>query len=86
MGSFFFVVSHVEQPPGAPSSQGLMCRRMQEIANGTHSYQLLNEIMPLIYKRFTDKTAEEWRQIYKVRKAKMNVCRRWPDLRSPYNF
>lgn len=29
--------------------------------------QLLNEIMPLIYKRFTDKTAEEWRQIYKVR-------------------
>jgi len=40
---------------------------MQEIANGTHSYQLLNEIMPLIYKRFTDKTAEEWRQIYKVR-------------------
>ncbi|KAB8235059.1 ENTH domain-containing protein [Aspergillus alliaceus] len=38
---------------------------MQEIANGTHSYQLLNEIMPLIYRRFTDKTAEEWRQIYK---------------------
>ncbi|OGE58049.1 hypothetical protein PENARI_c001G10424 [Penicillium arizonense] len=38
---------------------------MQEIANGTHSYQLLNEIMPLIYKRFTDKAAEEWRQIYK---------------------
>ncbi|XHG06648.1 hypothetical protein AWENTII_009838 [Aspergillus wentii] len=27
--------------------------------------QLLNEIMPMIYKRFTDKTAEEWRQIYK---------------------
>ncbi|CAG8131816.1 unnamed protein product [Penicillium salamii] len=39
---------------------------MQEIANGTHSYQLLNEIMPLIYKRFTDKAAEEWRQIYKL--------------------
>ncbi|KAJ5684349.1 uncharacterized protein N7477_000694 [Penicillium maclennaniae] len=38
---------------------------MQDIANGTHSYQLLNEIMPLIYKRFTDKAAEEWRQIYK---------------------
>ncbi|KAJ5888373.1 hypothetical protein N7495_008414 [Penicillium taxi] len=38
---------------------------MQEIANGTHNYQLLNEIMPLIYKRFTDKAAEEWRQIYK---------------------
>ena len=28
--------------------------------------QLLNEIMPMIYKRFTEKTAEEWRQIYKV--------------------
>ncbi|KZZ86762.1 ENTH/VHS family protein [Ascosphaera apis ARSEF 7405] len=39
---------------------------MQEIADGTHSYQLLNEIMPMIYKRFTEKTAEEWRQIYKA--------------------
>ncbi|PGG95993.1 hypothetical protein GX51_08030 [Blastomyces parvus] len=39
---------------------------MQEIANATHSYQLLNEIMPMIYKRFTEKTAEEWRQIYKA--------------------
>ncbi|KAL4787408.1 hypothetical protein BJX76DRAFT_21157 [Aspergillus varians] len=38
---------------------------MQEIASGTHHYQLLNEIMPMIYKRFTDKTSEEWRQIYK---------------------
>ncbi|KAL8725123.1 MAG: hypothetical protein Q9181_006535, partial [Wetmoreana brouardii] len=38
---------------------------MQEIANATHSYQLLNEIMPMIYKRFTEKSAEEWRQIYK---------------------
>ncbi|BCS24133.1 epsin-3, clathrin recruitment and traffic between the Golgi and endosome [Aspergillus puulaauensis] len=38
---------------------------MQEIATGTHHYQLLNEIMPMIYKRFTDKTSEEWRQIYK---------------------
>ena len=28
--------------------------------------QLLNEIMPMIYKRFTEKSAEEWRQIYKV--------------------
>ncbi|GKZ57314.1 epsin-3, clathrin recruitment and traffic between the Golgi and endosome [Aspergillus niger] len=39
---------------------------MHEIASGTHSYQLLNEIMPMIYKRFTDKTSEEWRQIYKA--------------------
>src|ERR1700761_5905283 len=28
--------------------------------------QLLNEIMPMIYHRFTEKTAEEWRQIYKA--------------------
>ncbi|KAI9672351.1 MAG: Epsin-3, clathrin recruitment and traffic between the Golgi and endosome [Caeruleum heppii] len=40
---------------------------MQEIANGTYNYSLLNEIMPMIYKRFTEKSAEEWRQIYKVR-------------------
>ncbi|MCJ1304275.1 Epsin-3, clathrin recruitment and traffic between the Golgi and endosome [Hypocenomyce scalaris] len=31
----------------------------------TASHQLLNEIMPMIYKRFTEKAAEEWRQIYK---------------------
>ncbi|OBT50307.1 hypothetical protein VE04_08788, partial [Pseudogymnoascus sp. 24MN13] len=28
--------------------------------------QLLNEIMPMIYKRFTEKAADEWRQIYKA--------------------
>ncbi|KAF2858995.1 ENTH-domain-containing protein [Piedraia hortae CBS 480.64] len=39
---------------------------MQEIANATFNYQLLNEIMPMIYKRFTEKSAEEWRQIYKA--------------------
>jgi hypothetical protein len=66
MGSFFFIVSHAGQFRGHQSFLSLIYRRMQEIANGTHSYQLLNEIMPLIYKRFTDKTAEEWRQIYKV--------------------
>ncbi|KAK5630408.1 hypothetical protein RRF57_006123 [Xylaria bambusicola] len=31
----------------------------------TYPSQTLNEIMPLIYRRFTEKTAEEWRQIYK---------------------
>lgn len=31
-----------------------------------YSSQLLNEIMPMIYKRFTEKSAEEWRQIYKA--------------------
>jgi len=38
---------------------------MQDIANATFNYSTLNEIMPMIYKRFTEKTAEEWRQIYK---------------------
>jgi epsin len=28
--------------------------------------QNLNEIMPMIYRRFTEKSAEEWRQIYKA--------------------
>ncbi|EXJ83293.1 hypothetical protein A1O1_06912 [Capronia coronata CBS 617.96] len=45
---------------------GASATLMQEIAQGTHNYQQLNEIMPMIYKRFTDKTAEEWRQIYKA--------------------
>ncbi|KAK6344958.1 Epsin-3, clathrin recruitment and traffic between the Golgi and endosome [Orbilia javanica] len=39
---------------------------MNEIAAGTFNYQQLNEIMPMIYKRFTEKAAEEWRQIYKA--------------------
>ncbi|KAH8734688.1 hypothetical protein BGZ61DRAFT_442950 [Ilyonectria robusta] len=39
---------------------------MQEIASGTFNYQTLNEIMPMIYRRFTEKAAEEWRQIYKA--------------------
>ncbi|RKF81971.1 ENTH domain-containing protein [Golovinomyces cichoracearum] len=48
------------EPWGASSSM------MQEIANGTYNYQHLNEIMPIIYKRFTEKAADEWRQIYKA--------------------
>lgn len=48
------------EPWGASSSV------MQEIANGTFNYQTLNEIMPMIYRRFTEKAAEEWRQIYKA--------------------
>ncbi|KAM0256948.1 hypothetical protein ACHAQJ_004649 [Trichoderma viride] len=47
------------EPWGASSSL------MQEIANGTFNYQQLNEVMPMIYRRFTEKSAEEWRQIYK---------------------
>ncbi|KAI9724297.1 MAG: Epsin-3, clathrin recruitment and traffic between the Golgi and endosome [Chrysothrix sp. TS-e1954] len=48
------------EPWGASTSA------MQEIANGTFNYMQLNEIMPMIYKRFTEKSAEEWRQIYKA--------------------
>ena len=72
MGSVFFIV---REDRDDRSLQDLIPHRMQEIANGTHSYQLLNEIMPLIYKRFTDKTAEEWRQIYKVRYIESEVQR-----------
>jgi len=48
------------EPWGSPTSV------LQEIANATYNYQSLNEIMPMIYKRFTEKSAEEWRQIYKA--------------------
>ncbi|KAH8914626.1 ENTH-domain-containing protein [Atractiella rhizophila] len=47
-------------PWGASSSL------MQEIAQGTFNFQHFNEIMPTIYKRFTEKEAYEWRQIYKA--------------------
>ncbi|KAI9007471.1 hypothetical protein CLU79DRAFT_712102 [Phycomyces nitens] len=39
---------------------------MQEIAQGTFNYQYFNEIMPALYKRFTEKEAKQWRQIYKA--------------------
>ncbi len=38
---------------------------MQEISSGTFNYTYFNEIMPMMYKRFTEKGADEWRQIYK---------------------
>lgn len=34
--------------------------------NANRASQTLNEIMPMIYRRFTEKSAEEWRQIYKA--------------------
>ncbi|KAK0630227.1 hypothetical protein B0T17DRAFT_491016 [Bombardia bombarda] len=37
----------------------------REIASGTFNYQTMNEIMPFIYRRFTEKSAEEWAQIWK---------------------
>ncbi len=39
---------------------------MQEIANGTYSYQTRNEILGMIFRRFQEKTAPEWRQVYKA--------------------
>ncbi|BFZ55432.1 Epsin-3, clathrin recruitment and traffic between the Golgi and endosome [Savitreella phatthalungensis] len=47
------------EPWGASSTQ------LQEIADATHNYQHFSEIMAMIYKRFVEKSAEEWRQIYK---------------------
>ncbi|SNX87884.1 related to ENT3 - cytoskeletal adaptor [Melanopsichium pennsylvanicum] len=39
---------------------------MQEIALATNNFQDFNEIMPTIYRRFMEKEAREWRQIYKA--------------------
>ncbi|KAI8078964.1 uncharacterized protein B0P05DRAFT_541882 [Gilbertella persicaria] len=39
---------------------------LQEIAQGTYNYQYFNEIMPTIYRRFTEKESKQWRQIYKA--------------------
>ncbi|CAG8578429.1 8634_t:CDS:2 [Paraglomus brasilianum] len=39
---------------------------MLEIAQATYNYQYFNEVMPTIYKRFTEKEARQWRQIYKA--------------------
>ncbi|KAI9600839.1 hypothetical protein H4Q26_000633 [Puccinia striiformis f. sp. tritici PST-130] len=52
-----------DDPWGASSTT------MQEIAQGVVLPSILstiNEIMPTIYKRFTEKEAAEWRQIYKA--------------------
>ncbi|KAI9356594.1 hypothetical protein BD770DRAFT_389664 [Pilaira anomala] len=39
---------------------------MQELAQGTYNYQYFNEIMPTVYRRFTEKESKQWRQIYKA--------------------
>ncbi|GLB38596.1 putative epsin N-terminal homology (ENTH) domain containing protein [Lyophyllum shimeji] len=49
-----------EDPWGASSTL------MQEIAQGTFTFQHFNEIMPCIYSRFMEKEARQWRQIYKA--------------------
>lgn len=47
------------------TSQSTIIQSVAQLLTGSSS-QLLNEIMPMIYKRFTEKAAEEWRQIYKA--------------------
>lgn len=46
--------------------RGASSTLMQEIAAATQNFQDFNEIMPTIYRRFMEKEAREWRQIYKV--------------------
>ncbi|ODV95693.1 hypothetical protein PACTADRAFT_50379 [Pachysolen tannophilus NRRL Y-2460] len=48
------------EPWGASSSL------MQEIAAGTYNYREREEITNMIFRRFTEKSAHEWRQIYKA--------------------
>ena len=48
------------EPWGTPTSV------MQQIADGTNNYQQFHEIMPFVYRRFTEKSAHSWRQIYKA--------------------
>lgn len=38
---------------------------MQKIAAGTYNYREREEIVGMIFRRFTEKSANEWRQIYK---------------------
>ncbi|KAF9938404.1 Epsin-3, clathrin recruitment and traffic between the Golgi and endosome [Modicella reniformis] len=37
----------------------------QDLAKATHNFQHFNEIMPAIFKRFTDRDPREWRILYK---------------------
>ncbi|XXZ98231.1 Epsin-3, clathrin recruitment and traffic between the Golgi and endosome [Meyerozyma guilliermondii] len=47
------------EPWGAPSTL------MAQIASGTYNYREREEIISFIFRRFTEKAANEWRQIYK---------------------
>lgn len=49
-----------DEPWGASSTL------MQEIAQATHNFQHFNEILPLIWSRFHESEARQWRQIYKA--------------------
>lgn len=48
------------EPWGAPSTL------MKQIASGTYNYREREEIVSFIFRRFTEKAANEWRQIYKA--------------------
>lgn len=48
------------EPWGAPSTL------MSQIAAGTYNYREREEIISFIFRRFTEKAANEWRQIYKA--------------------
>ncbi|KAL6946952.1 hypothetical protein ACO0QE_001808 [Hanseniaspora vineae] len=48
------------EPWGAPSTL------MEYIAQGTYNYKEREEIIGMVFRRFTEKTAMEWRQIYKA--------------------
>lgn len=39
---------------------------MEKIAQGTYNFREREEILGMIFRRFTEKTASEWRQIYKA--------------------
>ncbi len=39
---------------------------MQQIANGTFDKTQSSEVMAMVYRRFTEKSVQEWRQIYKA--------------------
>ncbi|CAJ0636754.1 480_t:CDS:10 [Entrophospora sp. SA101] len=45
---------------------GASTTSMSDIAQATYNYQHFNEVMTTIYKRFTEKEARYWRQIYKA--------------------
>lgn len=47
------------EPWGAPTTL------MSQIASGTYNYREREEIIGFIFRRFTEKAANEWRQIYK---------------------
>ncbi|SCU80917.1 LANO_0B01508g1_1 [Lachancea nothofagi CBS 11611] len=39
---------------------------MEQVAQGTYNYREREEVLGMIFRRFTEKTASEWRQIYKA--------------------